>query len=147
MYKSVVPEVRGYRLRLYIPNVGGDIPLVTECICHARSSIAIGLVGRFGRRSGSGVERSEVHCIRIRDVQVEHGGHGLVRPVGLAHLQGRVADPDLGVMDHALRRGIFLKLLGAEGAFQEVDYGLGSTDAGMAWLCADPPGYIFLPCR
>src|SRR5215472_3886439 len=84
-------------------NGGGDIPDVIERILHACVAVSIRLVSRRADGGGARLERALVPSIGILHVEVEHGRHRLIWAVGLPHLNHRVANPDLGVVNCAIR--------------------------------------------
>src|SRR5690348_7439961 len=109
-------------LRLYVPYVGCDVPLVSEGVLNADAAVPVSLVGRFAHGNPTGSYRPLVQSVHIGNIQIEHGRHRLVGTMGLTQLDHGIANSDGRVMDHAVRRGISRHFFGAKGTFEEVDY-------------------------
>src|SRR6266542_1222478 len=81
------------------PNLRGQVPLIAERIGDAGEPVAKRLVCRLADRRRARGERALVHCVDVLHVQIEPRRYRLIWAMRLAHLDHRVADRDLRVMD------------------------------------------------
>src|SRR5262245_5842950 len=79
------------------------------------------LLRSLHNRSGASLERTRVYGIRIMHVEVNSTWHRLPLASRIAHHDDRVADPDLGMPDSAVRLRYAFSLLCLEGLLQEID--------------------------
>src|SRR5262249_2199342 len=76
-----------------------DVPLISKDVLHAPDALAVRLILWRCDRGRAGVDGPLVGRVDVRQVEIEPRRRRLIRPVGFAHLDDRIADPDPRVVN------------------------------------------------
>src|ERR1700690_1947588 len=107
----------------------GKAPLVAEWILDAADAIAVGHIGWLVDGCGAGSQGAAVRGVRVRNVEIIHAGHRLIRALSFAKFELAIAYFHRHVMNDPLGIGMLSQIKSAESLLQKTYHGFGA-----AWM-------------